>query len=384
MQLNVLLGGSIKPSEITDFAASEAQIGTVTVTWTDSVYGTLPITYDVYENNVLVGSDVTSGWVRNVSGGARTYFVRATNTLGSIDSNTDIGTSYSAPSAPSNFSASDWTIGAVVATFTPSSGYPTPTYDLYQDGVRVGIGISTYHYHTVSAGTRSYYVKAINSVGSANSYSNNGRSLISPITYSFTSNGNVTVPAGAIQMGICLTGGGGSGAAGAWNNNYGGGVGGTQITDSDVSFIAGETFTVLVGSGGFQVSAGLSFTTSAGVSGSSSRITNQAGNQATQANGGAGGGVGASPAHYGQGGYARTDCVFNTASYDGTQDDWALGGGGAVHDGGDGHSTTDGSNAYAQSAVSIGGGGGGAACTNGTSTGFSGNGASGRVTVTFS
>ena len=82
--------GSIKPSLITDFNATDNLVGKVTVTWTNAT-GIPEPTYDLYEDGVKVATGISSGYQRTVGAGTRTYFVRAVNVAGFVDSNCDAG-----------------------------------------------------------------------------------------------------------------------------------------------------------------------------------------------------------------------------------------------------------------------------------------------------
>ncbi len=77
------------PSTITDFSASDGNPGTITFTWSDSIGVPTP-TYDLYNAFGLVQSNVTSGVTINIFG-AETYYVKAINTEGETNSNTDTG-----------------------------------------------------------------------------------------------------------------------------------------------------------------------------------------------------------------------------------------------------------------------------------------------------
>jgi len=80
------------PSQILDFAATDDEDDQVTVTFSlaDAVP---PATYALYEDNVEVAAGISSGYVHSKLGPfTGTYKVRATNIVGSVDSNTDSGT----------------------------------------------------------------------------------------------------------------------------------------------------------------------------------------------------------------------------------------------------------------------------------------------------
>ncbi len=78
------------PSVIADFAATDAQAGQITFTWTNATGNPTP-TYDLYNSTGLVVAGVSSGYVHSIVG-TETYYVKAINSEGSEDSNTDSGT----------------------------------------------------------------------------------------------------------------------------------------------------------------------------------------------------------------------------------------------------------------------------------------------------
>ena len=79
----------VLPSAITDFNATDDEVGQVTMTWTNvpGVYS-----YDLYETGILVESNVASGHIHTTAVSIRDYFVRAIGSNGYTDSNTDSGT----------------------------------------------------------------------------------------------------------------------------------------------------------------------------------------------------------------------------------------------------------------------------------------------------
>ena len=96
-----------------------------------------------------------------------------------------------APSAIIDFSASDDIEGYVQMTFTPSTGLPVPTHDLYtgiNTLLKTGV-INNYAYPIAGGNTDDYFVKAVNSVGDTDSNIDSGTSLlpqtppVQPFTY---------------------------------------------------------------------------------------------------------------------------------------------------------------------------------------------------------
>ncbi len=248
---------TVAPSAITNFNASDNQTGKVIVTFSPASGFPAP-TYDLYENGSLVASDIASGYERVVSAGIRTYYVKAVNSAGAIPSNSNTGLSMSVPSYISNFNASDNLVGKVTVTWSNATAYPAPTYDLYENGVKVASNISSGYQRSVGAGIRSYYVKAVNSAGSTNSNSNNGTSKAPAGSQTFLAGGTFTVPVGYTTVHICMIGGGGGGASvrnysGAWGTvswQYAGGGKSGQIVNQNVSVSSGQQISVVIGAGG--------------------------------------------------------------------------------------------------------------------------------------
>jgi len=93
-------GGDIEPptpsapSEITDFSATDDEVGQVTFTYSSATGYPTP-TYNLYKNDSLVETGVASGDSYTVSASTADYKVLATNSEGSTYSNTDSGTSIS-------------------------------------------------------------------------------------------------------------------------------------------------------------------------------------------------------------------------------------------------------------------------------------------------
>lgn len=123
---------NIAPNAPTNFIASDDRIGEVRVTFTASTLGTTPISYDLYENGALVASNISSGYIRTVSAGARTYYVRAKNLVGYANSASDIGTSKSAGGTALYSTAGTY-------TFTAPIGYTAVYLDMIGGGGSGGI-----------------------------------------------------------------------------------------------------------------------------------------------------------------------------------------------------------------------------------------------------
>ncbi len=82
------------PSEITNFSATDDEIGQITFTYSNATGYPKP-TYNLYKDDSLVETGVVSGDSYTVSASTADYKVLATNSEGSTYSNTDSGTSIS-------------------------------------------------------------------------------------------------------------------------------------------------------------------------------------------------------------------------------------------------------------------------------------------------
>lgn len=254
---------------IDDFSASEGLVGVLRVTWTDNNYP-LPIMYDLYENSVRIYTDIKSGDELDASSGTANYFVRAIYEGGhGFNSNEDSGTVLSgiAPGTISNFSASTNQQLAIQFWWTNTTGDPTPTYDLYQSGSLLRSNVVSGHKETMPAGSKSFYVRAKNGEGYANSNSATGTALAIPVippsgsvTYSTAGTHTFTVPSGVSKITMCMVGGGGAGAGTQYTRDdfqpsAGGGKAGASRTDTH-NVSAGQQITVTVGKGGVAYAQG--------------------------------------------------------------------------------------------------------------------------------
>ena len=359
---------TIVPSYISDFNASDSNQGNVTYTFSNSTGIPTP-TYDLYQNGVSVQTNISSGGHYNVNGGTRSYYVRAINTAGYTNSNTNNGTSYELPGYISNFSATDNRTGNVVVTFSTTTGVPTPTYDLYENSSLVATNITSGYQRNVSAGVRNYYVRAKNAVGNTMSNSDYGTSKAAAGSQTFTSNGTFQTPLGYTSVNVCMIGGGGSGGC-TDDRGAGGGYAG-QIKSFNQAVVPGGNYGVTVGVGGTAVYGNYLV----GHSGASSVF------HGTTATGGTGGSLNACGTGYIEScsipyngkGASRTTCggTYNDGYY--TACNGTVRGGQAGAFGNGGNSKQNG----------VGGSGGGAGATSG-GCGASGAGGKGQVRVSWS
>ena len=93
------------PDAITDFNATDGDIGSTVLTWTN--VDALPeAIYDLYRDGILVALNIQSGYRYDTAGGTYDLFIRANNAYGSSDSNVETITVLSCPLV-TNPSASD-------------------------------------------------------------------------------------------------------------------------------------------------------------------------------------------------------------------------------------------------------------------------------------
>jgi len=246
----------IAPNSPTNFTASDARTDGILIDWDNSTIGHPLPTYDLYNDTSLVTAgvtrgEITTGWTDDLA--YPNLRVKAVNSEGSAYSNTDSGTEISelvAPNAPTNFNATDDLGGKIIATWTNSTeGNPTPTYNLYEDDVEVVTGMTSGDDYEVGAGTRDYYIRAINAEGYANSSVDEGTSTIAdPGSITYYANDTFVVPAGYTEVDICMIGGGGSGAV-SRDTAVGGGNAG-EIISQAVSVTQFQEIAVIIGAGG--------------------------------------------------------------------------------------------------------------------------------------
>lgn len=272
--------GAVAPGKITDFSASDTEIHKVTFYFSDTTGYPTP-RYDVYEGSTRRVYDATDGssW-STTSNVNRNFHVKAINSAGTVNSYTDYGRPYVAPGPMTdeeepNFSASDTLVGKVKVSFTGTTGYPSPTYNLYENGINVKTGVWNGYERSVSAGTRSYYVEATNAAGTSDSNSDNGTSKAPSGSSTFTSSGTWTCPTGVTSVSLKMIAGGGGGAcrfatmAAGQSAYVGGGYRGNVKSKAFVTVTPGTSYTITVGSGGAgaaQINTGKSNGSSGGSS----------------------------------------------------------------------------------------------------------------------
>ena len=168
---------------------------------------------------------------------------------------TEVWVNNQPPSTIGDFNATSSGVATVVTvTFTPASGVPTPTQDLYENDVLVASSIGSGHAYTSAVGgLNSYHVKSVNVAGTTSSnavstevYVGGASPLV--ITANTTLVAGVHFPANT-ALTACMAGGGGSGAATPFFYMQGGGHAGASLTTT--RNVPGNTqFVVTIGAGG--------------------------------------------------------------------------------------------------------------------------------------
>ncbi len=171
---------------VTDFNATDTELDHVEITFSDK-FGE---TYDLWDSNGLIASDIDSGYIHYVVG-TETYYVQSVTLLPSTaDSNTDSGTGLQGPVKVSDFNATDTEEEQITMTWTETLG---ETYDLWDSQGLVQNGIFS-GYVLVITGTEDYYIKS-NTTVSVDSNVNQGTGVVAlnAITDFAASDGEVDV-----------------------------------------------------------------------------------------------------------------------------------------------------------------------------------------------
>lgn len=162
---------------------------------------------------------------------------------------------HESPGNVTDFSASDNRYNEIQITFTPTSGLPAPTYDLYRDGLLYVSNVSSGDVFNTGPGSWLFKLLAYNGQ-TPNTWSNEdyGNALAEPCTLEWATPGfyNWTVPSGVFSSTVCMIGGGGTGIA-TYNSFYviynGGGHSG-GIVNNNMSLTPGQLVAIQVGEGG--------------------------------------------------------------------------------------------------------------------------------------
>ena len=235
------------PTTITNFSASDSYCNKITV-WFSAASGTPTPTHDLYEGGTLIASNISNGYEWATTRRNVTLHVKAINGPGDgiVSSNTNSGSAYYL-NAPTNFSASDSDTsiaGKIKFTWTNASGYPTPTYDIYEWGTRIATNVSSGWIKDYGAAhSATYYVRAVNSCGYKQSAGNTGTSTsVGPIGWTNDSlTYNLDDSYGLQVSGLNIRVGTSAGSYGSWVG-YVNGVGfGSVLSHCAYGFI-GEQY----------------------------------------------------------------------------------------------------------------------------------------------
>ncbi len=163
------------PSAINDFEAFGG-LEVVLVDFTDAAGNPEP-TYDLYEDSVLLQSNIAKNTNYSTTVGAHSYYVRAINSQGEVNSNTNNALVAQSPSAILDFEATDDEEGQIIMTFTPAVGVPNPHHNLFEGGVEIAQNIPSGYIHVIAESTNTYRVDAINIAGTVPSNDDSGTSV---------------------------------------------------------------------------------------------------------------------------------------------------------------------------------------------------------------
>jgi len=165
----------VPPPPPDGLTASDDECGQITIDW-NTVVGAS--NYKVYRDGTFLADDSNPPYVNNTTG-SHSYYVKAENDYGlSGSSNSDTGTSGSAPSPPSGVAASDDDCGQICVDWNTVTG--ATNYKIYKDGSYL-TDDSNPPYCDNTSGSHTYYVKAENSCGtSGSSNSDSGTSGSAP------------------------------------------------------------------------------------------------------------------------------------------------------------------------------------------------------------
>lgn len=151
------------PGPINDLIASDNDLGQVTITWTDSQGHPVP-TQEIWAgppgSEISLQTNVSSPYVDTYVG-TRDYFVEARNSTGLIKSNIDQGTGWEIPGTITDFTATDSQLQQIIMNWTPTTGHPVPTYNLWDSSGVIQFNITPGYVHTF-IGTETFYVQAVN------------------------------------------------------------------------------------------------------------------------------------------------------------------------------------------------------------------------------
>ena len=176
------------PGEATSFLASDSECEKIVFTWTDPVDpGSGTYVYDLYENGIVIASNVTSPheiFVRYST--PRVYEIAAvgddcTDPVKSIPNN---GASEWLSDAVTNFNATQIECEQISFNWTNAveDGFPDATYGIYQGGTLIQDGVtSPYTHNTTDEVPRPYHVKSKNNCAWVDSNTDTGQAATDPV-----------------------------------------------------------------------------------------------------------------------------------------------------------------------------------------------------------
>ena len=170
-----------------------------------------------------------------------------------------------APGTVTDFSASDDLYGKIQFNWTPTTGLPSPHYDVYENGILLAEKIAPGYIHNRRAGIYTYYLRAYNSAGNTISNYDDGKSLLAPpgdvtIGYDEVTGSNpetvtgsagfytYTVPIGVNSIKVCMAGGGGGGTSD--NNSIAPGGYRGEVQSQTFTTSPGTAYSITIGTGG--------------------------------------------------------------------------------------------------------------------------------------
>ena len=175
----------IAPTKPLNFDATDGVVGRIDITWDlPHEIGYPHPTFDLYKDDTLYATNVTSPHTIMGNHPPAVYFVRAKNINGKYaDSDVDNGHSGRSPSVPTNFQASDIYVNMIALSWDRANnqGQPAPTYNVYENGVKIATSVnSPHHVHKTTGGTWRYKIEAVNILGTAMTSEKSGTALQLP------------------------------------------------------------------------------------------------------------------------------------------------------------------------------------------------------------
>ncbi|MGV7106722.1 N-acetylmuramoyl-L-alanine amidase [Flavobacterium sp. U410] len=169
---------------LTATSVCDGTASAINLSWTSSTNAT---SYDIYRNGSLYASDITGTSFLNTylisAGSTYTYYVKAKNSLGTINNSNGTQSVTAVACSPGAFTLTATATcsgGSSAINLSWTSSANATSYDIYRNGNLYAsdvTGTSFLNTYLINAGsTYTYYVKAKNSIGSTNN-SNGTRSV---------------------------------------------------------------------------------------------------------------------------------------------------------------------------------------------------------------